>query len=185
MSFSFNVFNDRYSNTSHMKQNLRQKEFLLYFKWLTEQSEQSSLSYKCAPFIELKKYADYLWDFFLWKYKNLYLELFISFINSSTSGDEFSEQFIKLRFSHIKKFDQLFKELEINFQAGTEFPVDSRAFGFNRIISQVYEDCEAFVSDECLKIIGDDRDVDEIDENELRIRIKETILRIQRMIQEN
>jgi len=165
-----------------MKQNLRQKEFLLYFKRLTE---QSPLSYKDAPFIELKKYADYLWDFFLWKYKNLYLELFVGFINSSISGDEFSEQFIKLRFSHIKKFDQLLKELEINFQAGTEFPVDSRAFNFNRIISQVYEDCEAFVSDECLEIIGDDRDVGEIDENELRTRIKETILRIQKMMQEN
>jgi len=35
------------------------------------------------------------------------LELFIGFINSIISGDEFTEQFIKLRFSHIKKFDQL------------------------------------------------------------------------------
>jgi hypothetical protein len=141
------------------------------------------LSYKDAQFIELKKYADYLWDFFLWKYKNLYLELFVGFINSSISDDEFSEQFIKLRFSNIKKFYQLLKELEINFQAGTKFPVDSRVFNFNRIISQVYGDCEAFVSDECLEIIGDDRDVGEIDENELRTQIKETILIIQKMMQ--
>ena len=74
-------------------------------------------------------------------------------------------------------------ELEINFQAGTEFPVDSRAFNFSRIISQVYEDSEAFVSDECLESIEDDRDLGEIDENELRTRIKEAILRIQKMIQ--
>lgn len=163
-----------------MKQKLRQKEFLIYFKKLTK---QSPLSYKDAQFIELKKYIDYLWDFFLWNYKNLYLELFLGFINFSISGDEFTEQFIKLRFEHIKEFDKLLKELEINFQAATKFPVDSRAFNFSRIISQVYEDSEAFVSDECLESIEDDRDLGEIDENELRTRIKEAILRIQKMIQ--
>jgi len=66
------------------------------------------------------------------------LELFVDFINSSISGDEFTEQFIKLHFFHIKKFDQLLKELEMNFQAQTEFPGDSRAFNFNTIVSQVY-----------------------------------------------
>jgi hypothetical protein len=111
------------------------------------------------------------------------LELFLGFINFSISGDEFTEQFIKLRFSHIKEFDKLLKELEINFQAATKFPVDSRAFNFSRIISQVYEDSEAFVSDECLESIEDDRNLGEIDENELRTRIKEAILIIQKMIQ--
>lgn len=163
-----------------MEQNLRQKEFLADFKRLTE---KPSTSYNYSQFIELKKYDDYLWNFFLWKYKGLYLELFVNFINFSISGDEFTEEFIKLRFSHIKKFDQLLKELEINFQAATKFPVDSRAFNFSRIISQVYEDSEAFVSDECLESIEDDRDLGEIDENELRTRIKEAILRIQKMIQ--
>jgi len=98
-----------------MEQNLRQKEFLVDFKRLTE---QPSTSYNYSQFIELKKYDDYLWNFFLWKYKDLYLKLFVGFINSSISGDEFTEEFIKLRFSHIKKFDQLLKELEMNFQAG-------------------------------------------------------------------
>jgi len=163
-----------------MNQNLRQKEFLVYLKRLTE---QSTLSCKDAQFIKLKKYVDYLWDFFLWKYNDLYLNLFLDFIDFSISGDEFIEQFIKLRFSHIKEFDQLLKELEINIQAQTNFPVDSRAFNFNRIISQVYEDSEAFVSDECLESLEDDRDVGEIDENELRTRIKEAILIIQKMIQ--
>ena len=182
MNFSFNVFNDIHLNnyTLTMNQNLRQKKFLVYLKKLTE---QSILSYKDAPLIKLKKYVDYLWDFFLWKYKNLYLNLFFDFIDFSISGDEFIEQFIKLRFSHIKEFDQLLKELEINIQAQTEFPVDSRAFNFNRIISQVYEDSEAFVSDECLESLEDDRDIGEIDENELRTRIKEAILIIQKMIQ--
>jgi len=44
-----------------MKQNLRQKEFLVYFKRLTE---QSTLFYKDTQFIELKKYVDYLCFFF-------------------------------------------------------------------------------------------------------------------------
>ena len=139
------------------------------------------MSYQNAQFMELKKYGDYLWNFFLWKYKDLYLELFIGFINSSISGDEFTEQFIKLRFSHIKKFDQLLKELEINFQAITEFTVDSKAFNFSRIISQVYEDSDAFVSDECLENIEDNRNVGEIDEHELRTRIKEIVLKIQKL----
>ena len=163
-----------------MEQNLRQKEFLVYFKRLTEQPSTSS---NYSQFIELKKYDDYLWNFFLWKYKGLYLELFVNFINFSISGDEFTEEFIKLRFSHIKKFDQLLKELEMNFQAGTDFTVDSKAFNFSRIISQVYEDCDVFVSDECLDSIEDARDAGEIDENELRTRIKEGILKIQKMIE--
>jgi hypothetical protein len=102
----------------------------------------------------------------------------LDFINFSISGDEFTEQFI-----HIKEFDQVLKELEVNIQAQTNFPVDSRAFNFNRTISQIYEDSEAFVSDECLESLEDDRDVGEIDENELRIRMKEAILIIQKMIQ--
>ena len=53
-----------------MKDNLRQKEFLVYFKRLME---DYPLSYKADQFIELKKSVDYLWDFFLWKYKDLYL----------------------------------------------------------------------------------------------------------------
>jgi len=75
-----------------MKQNLRQKKFIEYFKKLTE---QPSTSYHYSQFMGLKKYGDYLWNFFLWKYKDLYLELFIGFINSSISGDEFTEEFIK------------------------------------------------------------------------------------------
>jgi hypothetical protein len=115
------------------------------------------LFYKDTQFIELEKYLYYLWDFFLWKYKDLYLSLFLGFINSSISGDELTEQFINLRFSHIKEFDPLLKELKINIQAQINFLVDfdSRAFDFNHIISEVYEDSEAFVSDECLESIGD------------------------------
>jgi hypothetical protein len=104
-------------------------------------------------------------EFFLWKYKDLSLKLFVGFRNSSISGDEFTEEFIKLRFSHIKKFYQFLKELEMNFQAGIDLPVDSKAFNFSRIRSQVYENCDAFVSDESLESIEDTRDAGEIDEN--------------------
>jgi hypothetical protein len=47
-----------------MEQNLRQKEFLVDFKRLTE---QPYTSYNYSQFIEFKKYDDYLWNFFLWK----------------------------------------------------------------------------------------------------------------------
>ena len=69
----------------------------------------------------------------------------------------------------------------MNSQGGTNFSVDFKAFNFSRIINQVYEDCDAFVSDECLESIEDTRDESEIDENEFRTRIKESILKIQKM----
>jgi len=71
----------------------------------------------------------------------------------------------------------------MNFQAVIEFTVDSKAFNFRRIINQIYEDSDAFVSDECLESIENTRNAGEIDENELRTRIKEKILKIQNMIQ--
>lgn len=160
-----------------MNEKLRKKKILVRFKKLTDESFD-----KKAQFIKLKKNVDYLWNFFLWKYKDLYLELFVDFVNYNISGDEFTEQFIKLRFSHINKFDQLLKELEINFQARTEFSVNSRAFNFNRIIRQVYEDSDAFVSKECLENLTDKRHAGEIDENELRSRIQKVILKIQKIV---
>ena len=160
-----------------MNAKLRKKKFLVRFKKLTDESFD-----KKAQFIKLKKDVDYLWNFFLWKYKDLYLELFVDFVNYNISGHEFTEQFIKLRFSHINKFDQLLKELEINFQAITEFSVNSKTFNFNCIINQVYEDSDAFVSEECLENLTDKRHAGEIDENELRSRIQKVILKIQKMV---
>ena len=51
-----------------MEQNLRQKEFLVDFKRLTE---QPSTSYNYSQFIELKKYDDYLWNFFFFFFGNI------------------------------------------------------------------------------------------------------------------
>jgi hypothetical protein len=44
-----------------MEQNLHQKEFLEDFKRLTD---QPSKLYNYSQFIKLKKYDDYLWNFF-------------------------------------------------------------------------------------------------------------------------
>lgn len=40
----------------------------------------------------------------------------------------------KLMNRFLNKFDQLLKELEMNFQAGTDFTVDSKAFNFKFLI---------------------------------------------------
>ena len=45
------------------------------------------------------------------------------------------------------------------------------------------QNCDSFVSDELLVEIGGSRENGEIDENELRTRIKEAIIRIQKMIE--
>ena len=57
------------------------------------------------------------------------------------------------------------------------FPMDSRAFGFNHLLKQMFKNCDAFVSNELLETIDVDyfRSIDEIDENPLRSRVEEAI----------
>ncbi len=77
--------------------------------------------YKKSQFIELKKYVDLLWDFFLWKYKDLYLELFVDFTNSSISDDEFIEEFIKLFQLFIRSFVFLEREKKSFYCNGSNY----------------------------------------------------------------
>jgi hypothetical protein len=112
----------------------------------------------------------------MWKYRNLYLKLFRSFSNFSISGDEFTEQFLGLRRKHTIELNRFIDELKISLKPVKELHIDSKAFGFYDILIETYESCDAFVSDQLLESIGGSRDVGEIDENELRVRIKEAFL---------
>jgi hypothetical protein len=97
-------------------------------KYFQRLREDSSLSYPKAPWMEFQKYGDSFWNFFLWNSKDFDLEFFLGFLNSSLSGDELTEEWIQLPFSHLPKFDPFFQELELNFPARTELTVDSKAF---------------------------------------------------------
>jgi len=64
VNFIFNILIMIYIQTyftANMEQNLHQKEFLEDFKRLTD---QPSKLYNYSQFIKLKKYDDYLWNFF-------------------------------------------------------------------------------------------------------------------------
>jgi hypothetical protein len=159
----------------------RKKEFILFFQKLQEQKDSF---YTKEQLVKLKTYEDLLFDCFLWKYRDSYLKLFVSFLNYNISGDEFSEQLINIRSNHIVEFDELMKQLqlmsqlEINFEFLNKFNLDLKAFGFADIIDLVEQDCDSFVSDELLLEIGGSREDGEIDENQLRERIEKAFLLI-------
>jgi len=159
----------------------RKKEFMLFFQKLQEQKDSF---YTKEQLVKLKTYEALLFDCFLWKYRDSYLKLFVSFLNYNISGEEFSKQLINMRSNHIVEFNELMKQLqlmsqlEINFKFLNKFNLDLNAFGFADIIDLVDQNCDSFVSDELLVEIGGSREDGEIDENQLRERIEKAFLLI-------
>lgn len=159
----------------------RKKEFILFFQKLQEQKDSF---YTKEQLVKLKTYEALLFDCFLWKYRDSYLKLFVSFLNYNISGEEFSKQLINMRSNHIVEFNELMKQLqlmsqlEINFEFLNKFNLDLNAFGFADIIDLVDQNCDSFVSDELLVEIGGSRENGEIDENQLRERIEKAFLLI-------
>ena len=159
----------------------RKKEFILFFQKLQEQKDSF---YTKEQLVKLKTYEALLFDCFLWKYRDSYLKLFVSFLNYNISGEEFSKQLINMRSNHIVEFNelmnqlQLMSQLEINFEFLNKFNLDLNAFGFADIIDLVDQNCDSFVSDELLLEIGGSREDGEIDENQLRERIEKAFLLI-------
>jgi len=159
------------------------KKFMAFFQKLQEQKDSFYTKEQVA---KLKTYDLLLFDCFLWKSRDLYLKLFVSFLNYNTSGDEFARQFIGMRSAHIAEFDELMNQLElmsqleINFNSEflNKFNVDLNAFGFTEIIDSVEDDCDLFVSDELLVEIGGLREDGEIDDNQFRQRIEKAFLLI-------
>ena len=167
-----------------MKMDLKKKkEFLLFLQKLKEQ-EQKNLFYTKKQLIRLKTSAVFLFDFFLWEYRDSYLKLFVNFLNYNISGEEFSNQLITMRSNHIDEFNELMKQLqlisqlEIHFEFLNKFNLDINAFGFTDIIDLVDQYCDSFVSDELLLEIGGSREDGEIDENQLREGIEKAFLLI-------
>ena len=153
----------------------RKKEFMVFFQKLQEQKDSF---YTKEQLVKLKTYEALLFDCFLWKYRDSYLKLFVSFLNYNISGEEFSKQLINMRSNHIVEFNELMSQLEINFEFLNKFNLDLNAFGFADIIDLVDQNCDSFVSDELLLEIGGSREDGEIDENQLRERIEKAFLLI-------
>ena len=68
-----------------------------FLKALKELKNEFPFFYTESQRIKLHSYSNYLVLLFLWKYRTLYLNLCLDFINSTISGDEFINQFFELR----------------------------------------------------------------------------------------
>ena len=162
-----------------MKPNLgKEKEFISFFRKL---QEQKSLSYTKAQFFKLKTYDILLFDSFLWKYRDFYLKLLLSFLNYTISPEEFSQQFFAMRSNHIDKFNELMNQFETNFEFLNEININLNAFGFAKIIDLVDQDCDSFVSDEFLLEEKGVRENGEINENQFRKRIEKRIKQLKEL----
>jgi hypothetical protein len=155
--------------------NLKKKKFLSFFKTL---QKRKNLVYTKEELIQLKIYSSFLFDSFLFKRQDLYFKLFVNFLNTNISGDEFSKQLINLRANHINEFDELMNQLEINSEFLNKFDVNINAFGFGDLIDLVEQYCDSFISDELLIQIGGSRETGEINETQFRNYIEKAFLQL-------
>ena len=129
--------------------------------------------------IKLHSYSHYLVPLFIWKYRTVYLNLCLDFINSNLSGDEFMDQFLELRQFHIDNFSKVLEETTSIIDVQINFPLDSRALDFKKIQESIFDSCENFVSDELLQELEEDhREINEIDETELKNLIRQQSINI-------
>lgn len=109
--------------------------------------------YTKEQLIQLKTYKGFLFDCFMWNYRNLYLELFINFLNFDISSEEFLSQFHTLRFNHIQEFDELMSQLDTDSEffnkfnsVLNKFSIERNTFIFKESLQLVDLSCRAFVS---------------------------------------
>jgi hypothetical protein len=102
----------------------RKKEFMLFFQKLQEQKDSF---YTKEQLVKLKTYEALLFDCFLWKYRDSYLKLFVSFLNYNISGEEFSKQLINMRSNHIVEFNELMKQLQHDNRIKNKFKLVTKS----------------------------------------------------------
>jgi hypothetical protein len=172
-----------------MEKNITKHRQLLKLIRSLKIKEDTNSLYTEEEIVKLKTYQILLFDYFLGKRLDSYLELFTSFLNSVISCDRFSQQFITLRFKHIREFDELMKQLElmnsieIPFSFLNEFNFDLNVIGITTIIDLADQNCDALISDELLLKIRGVREKGEIDENQFREKMKQAFLEISKMKQ--
>lgn len=152
-----------------------------------QDKEDKNLVYTEEEIVKLKTYDILLFEYFLGKRLDSYLELFTNFLDSAISCDEFVYQFISMRLTHICEFDKLMKEvelmssIEIPFSFLNEFNFDVNVIGITDMIDLAYEYCDAVISDAFLLKEGGVREEGEIDENQFRDGIKKAFLQISKL----
>jgi hypothetical protein len=111
--------------------------------------------------------------FSYWENRKQYLELMERFIHGKIDGRQFDREFSKMRNVDTDKLWRVDREL-----SGKEF-VDkindlelTKSHRFSHLINELFTDCDVFQPDPIL------RDDYEISEEELRNRVKKTLLQI-------
>ena len=156
--------------------NERNRKKLVEFSiFLQELQEQHDFFYTKEQIDKLKTYKVLLFDCFMWNYQNLYLTLFINFLNFDISSEEFVSQFRTMRFNHIQKFHELIIQLD-KLDTDSEFfdkfssvvhkfNIERNTFIFKASLELVEVSCMTFISGK-------------IDNNNLKQQVEEIFLLI-------
>jgi hypothetical protein len=136
---------------SNEKNNKKLVEFLIF---LNELQGQQDFFYTKEQLIQLETYKVLLFDYFLSNYQNLYLTLFINFLNFDISSEEFVSQFFALQLNHLQEFDELMSQLDTDSAEFfnkfssllNNFSIEGNIFMFKEILELVELSCKTFVS---------------------------------------
>jgi hypothetical protein len=129
--------------------------------------------------------------FSYWENRKQYLELMKKFINGKIDGTQFESEFCEMwridtdKIYNLKKLRDKINDLELTKLEGFSDLISkefldkinelelTKLKGFSDLISELFTDCDIFQPDPDL------RDYYEISEEELRNRVKKTLLQIQ------
>lgn len=133
------------------KNNQKLVEFSIF---LNELRGQHDFFYTKEQLIQLKTYKVLLFDYFMSNYQNLYLTLFINFLNFDISSEEFVSQFFALQLTHFQEFDELMSQLDTDSAEFfnkfssllNNFSIENNIFMFKESLELVDLGCKAFVS---------------------------------------
>lgn len=136
---------------SNEKNNKKLVEFLIF---LNELQGQHDFFYTKKQLIQLKTYKVLLFDYFLSNYQNLYLTLFINFLNFDISSEEFVSQFFALQLNHLQEFDELMSQLDTDSAEFfnkfssllNNFSIEGNIFMFKESLELLELSCKTFVS---------------------------------------
>lgn len=136
---------------SNEKNNKKLVEFLIF---LNELQGQHDFFYTKEQLIQLKTYKVLLFDYFLSNYQNLYLTLFINFLNFDISSEEFVSQFFALQLNHLQEFDELMSQLDTDSAEFfnkfssllNNFSIEGNIFMFKESLELLELSCKTFVS---------------------------------------
>lgn len=126
------------------------------------------MKYNRQKHLEWLKYSQLLSDLIFWENRNQYLQLMEDFVDASINSKKFETKFFEICRTDNKRF----RMLEADFERLITFQPNFKSRGFESLISEIFSSCKVFHPD------PDSREDYELDEEELRIFVRNTIPQI-------